>query len=69
MLATGGMCVYVPEFGVAGELAWLACEDTLAASTAVFTAYRLASSCNFATFLLYRILLFPNQLATWESYR
>lgn len=28
----------VPELGVAGELAWLACADTLAASTAVLTA-------------------------------
>lgn len=28
----------VPEVGVAGELAWLACADTLAASTAVLTA-------------------------------
>lgn len=34
----------VPELGVAGELAWLACADTLAASTAVLTAQRFASS-------------------------
>lgn len=54
----------VPELGVAGELAWLACEETLAASTAVFTAYRFASSWNFPMFFLYLILLFPNQLDT-----
>lgn len=56
----------VPEFGVAGELAWLAWEDTLAAD---FLVYRLASSWSFDMFFLYRILLFPNQLATWESWR
>ncbi len=38
-----GLCVnemehVVPELGVAGEFAWLACADTLAASTAVLTA-------------------------------
>lgn len=33
-----GMEHVVPELGVAGELAWLACADTLAASTAVLTA-------------------------------
>ena len=52
------------EFGVAGEFAWLPCEETLAAFTAVLAAYMLASSWNFPMFFLYRILLFPNQLDT-----
>lgn len=39
----------VPDFGVTGELAWLASDDTLAADVLL---YRLASSLSFATFFL-----------------
>lgn len=38
---------YAPEFGVVGELVWLFCTaaaTACAAVTAVFAAYRLASS-------------------------
>ena len=41
-----------------------AAED-LAASAAALAAYMLASSCALVMFLLYRILLLPNQLLTY----
>lgn len=63
----GGLLCTLPELGVAGEFAWLACADTLAASTAVLTAYRFASSWNLPMFFLYRILLLPNQFETWRE--
>lgn len=62
-----GLLWSLPELGVAGEFAWLACADTLAASTAVLTAYRFASSWNLPMFFLYRILLLPNQFETWSE--
>lgn len=63
---------YVPEFGVVGELVWLfwtAAATACAAVTAVFAAYRLASSWNFPMFFLYLILLLPNQLDTCSGER
>ena len=63
-LSVNRSSVLPAEFGVAGEFAWLPCEETLAAFTAVLAAYMLASSWNFPMFFLYRILLFPNQLDT-----